>query len=259
MAISVCFRDYGGGLLEWGYSKREPVSGPRLPTTYEKVPTPEDEIRERAARRAGTAVRRWIMARKLDYLLTLTYRDEVTDRKQAVSDLSRFMERVRKETPGLFSWVAVPEIQSKRLMRTGAAVWHWHIAVRGFQDVRLLRRLWLGVVGAGNIDVRAPRDGKGARWGRLRLAYYLSKYIFKGAQETTLGGHRYFRSRDGETCDVVRVVVESAFSVEAWIQNIVTASGLRVRQKFEAAFGGWGATWESLRKGFNPRIAAVLV
>ncbi|MBE3144814.1 MAG: hypothetical protein IMZ61_12980 [Planctomycetes bacterium] len=258
MAISVCFRDYGGGLLEWGYSKREPVSGPRLPTTYEKIKASEDEIRERAARRAGTAVRRWIMVRKLDYLLTLTYRDEVTDRKQAVSDLSRFMERVRKETAGVFSWVAVPEIQPLRLVRTGAAVWHWHIAVRGFQNVRLLRRLWLGVVGAGNIDVRAPRDGKGARWGRLRLAYYLSKYIFKCAQETESGGHRYFRSRDGEECDVVRVLVDRVSSVGAWILDLVTVSGLRVRQTFEAAFGGWGATWESQRKGFNPRIAAAL-
>lgn len=239
MGISVCFRDYGGGLIEWGYSKREPVSGKRVKSRYPKVKYEGDEAetRERAARRAGTVIRRMIMARRLDYLLTLTYRENVICRRRAVRDLSTFMDRVRKEKPG-FSWVAVSERQKR-------GAWHWHIAVSGFQDVRLLRSIWKGVVGEGNIDVRGPKSGGRLRWGRLRLAYYLAKYIYKCSQETREGDHRYFRSRDGEESDVVKIMVDWASTAGVWVQEIVSSSGLRVRQHFETAYGGWGATWEA--------------
>jgi len=249
MGIAVCFRDYGNGLVEWGYSKREPLTGPRLPTV-EKIPSPPDEIRERAARRASTAIRRWIMARRLDHLLTLTYKENMICRRRAVRDLSLFMDKVRAANPG-YSWVAVPERQKR-------GAWHWHIAVRGFQNVRLLRSLWLSVVGEGNIDVRCPYAKQGARWGRLRLAYYLAKYIKKNVHETGEGDHRYFRSRDGLKTDVEKIMLDKISTAGVWIQEIITASGLRVMQTFETAYGGLGATWESLRKRFPAKMIPVL-
>lgn len=79
------------------------------------------------------------MAIGADHLLTLTYRDNVEDRQRVLSDLERLrraLSRAGKRMP----LVGVLEVQKR-----GAI--HPHLAVRGFQDVRLLRRCWYKIVG----------------------------------------------------------------------------------------------------------------
>ena len=84
-------------------------------------------------------------------------------------------------------YVAVLECQ-----RRGAI--HPHLGVRGFQDVRLLRRCWYKIVGKGEgqVNVRGPRPGSSP----VKLARYLSKYIAKdlGTQPREFEEHRYFSS-----------------------------------------------------------------
>jgi len=64
--MQVLFRDYGEGLVEYGYSYRNELfyQGEREPGPK----APPEVIRERAARRAKTQVRRWIMSQRLDYM-----------------------------------------------------------------------------------------------------------------------------------------------------------------------------------------------
>ena len=54
---------------------------------------------------------------------------------------------------------------------------HPHLAVRRFQDVRLLRHCWYRMVGneQDQVNVRGPRSGGSP----VKLARYLSKYVSK--------------------------------------------------------------------------------
>jgi len=70
----------------------------------------------------------------------------------------------------------------------------WDLAVRGFQDIRLLRRCWYKIVGKaqGQVNVKGPRPGTSP----VKLARYLSKYISKDidSQPREFEEHRYFCS-----------------------------------------------------------------
>lgn len=177
---SVVLRDYGGGLCEVGWS-----FVPNLPPA--KAGRGQSEQREahedRGVRRARSRLRQLILSAKADHLLTLTYRENITDYKQASRDLSGFIRRIKTFLPG-FVFIAVPERQKR-------GAWHWHLAVVGRQDVDLLRRLWRAVVGEGNIDVQPPKRTKRNR--RLAIVAYLSKYLAKGFAEgdRVLNGHRF--------------------------------------------------------------------
>lgn len=234
--MQVLFRDYGEGLVEWGYSYRNELFYPGKRESGPKAPP--EVLRERAARRAKTQVRRWIMSQRLDYMVTLTYRENVEDRARAVSDLSKFITQVRSHYKGDFPWLAVPERQKR-------GAWHFHLAVRGWQNVDLLRSIWRGIVGEGNIDVRTPRAGKRARYGRLALAYYLSKYMMKDKDDTEPGESRYYRGREATMVEPVRIILDKFSGVGVWIRELVESSGLLIRQEIATEYGGWGATWDS--------------
>jgi hypothetical protein len=114
------------------------------------------------------------MAAGLDHLLTLTYRVNITERWRAWSDFTRFVRLVHKHFPD-WPYVVVYETQKR-----GAI--HFHLAVKGFQKVELLRGLWHSLVGEGNIDVQYKRSGGGVQWKKSTLACYLAKYIGKNME-----------------------------------------------------------------------------
>lgn len=141
--------------------------------------------RERSTRRARTSVRRLAKSKGLTALLTLTYKENVTDRERMARDFDVFVKRVRRVIPD-FQYVCVFERQKR-------GAWHAHIAVprvlshylhKG-QLVRsydLLRSMWRAVVGefegapGGNIDVSRNRR---VNRSSAKLAAYISKYIGK--------------------------------------------------------------------------------
>lgn len=136
------------------------------------IERPAQQVAEefaRAATRAKSMVRRLIQAGGLDHLLTLTYRENRTDARQCHADLTRFLRLVRNALPDDYKYVAVFERQKR-----GAG--DWHLAVAGWQQVRLLRELWRQVVGDGNIDVRSwgscPADRHPTQNGFIR---YISR------------------------------------------------------------------------------------
>lgn len=159
----------------WG----KPTTPP--PPTEQELLDRAAANRERSTRRARTKVRRLAKFKLLTDMLTLTYREEVTDRERMQRDFDVFIKRVRRALPG-FEYICVFEKQKR-------GTWHAHIAVRRFashylhkgclvKSYDLLRSMWRGVVGAdnGNIDVSR---GKAVRRSTAKLAGYLSKYIGK--------------------------------------------------------------------------------
>lgn len=203
--------DLGNGHIEgicmprYGWEEVGPVEGPALadweaykPDFFGRATNPppltERELldravadRERSTRRARTKVRRLAKLKLLTELLTLTYREHVTDRARMQRDFDVFMKRLKRVFPG-FEYVCVFE-------RTKKGCWHAHIAVRrllpmyAMTDKRgrvrqlvksydLLRSMWRAVVGNdnGNIDVSR---GRAVRRSVAKLAAYLAKYIGK--------------------------------------------------------------------------------
>lgn len=148
---------------------------------------------ERSARRAKTKVRRLCKAKGLTTMITLTYRENQTDRDRMARDFDVFVKRARRVVPD-FEYVCVFERQKR-------GSWHAHIAVRKvlshymhkgvlLQSYALLRSMWRGVVGADNGNVDVSRNKKVGR-SAARLASYLSKYIAKGFEHSQSDGDSY--------------------------------------------------------------------
>ncbi|MEW6245338.1 MAG: hypothetical protein AB1555_01360 [Nitrospirota bacterium] len=175
--------DFGKQWMEATWGKSDSRPGKR--GTKGRSPNRERNL-QRAWAGAKGEIRKKCIAIGADTLLTLTYPENVQDRTRALENLDQF-RRMLKRLGASFQYVAVMEHQKR-----GAI--HLHIAVKGFQDVRLLRRCWYKVVGngQGQVNVKGPRPGSSP----VKLARYLSKYISKEleALPRTVGEHRYFCS-----------------------------------------------------------------
>lgn len=186
---------------------------------YPKTLSPEDQEQkrlenlERAVRRAKKAVHYSVRQISADHLLTLTTRENITDRGQFFELFTRFIRLVRTKqlingrlvtVPRKnYPYVAVPELQDR-------GAFHMHVAVTGRQDIKLLRACWYVALGGlvsdsgqdalGQVDVQYRKK----RWGNvsetfqtLSLVRYMTKYIDKDFDKTAeLGQHRYLKARD---------------------------------------------------------------
>ena len=233
----VKLRNYGNGLGEIGWSfipalvpKSKAVRG---------ASAKRDENDDRASRRAKSRLRQLILAAHADHLLTLTYRANVTDFEQACSDLSKFVRQVKAKLPG-WVYIGVAEQQER-------GAWHWHLAVRGRQDVDLLRSLWRGIVGEGNIDVSAPK-GKG-RYRQLALVKYLGKYLAKGFAEGNreLNDRRFRASLGIEVpLEYLTVPVDERGNVVGFVLNSLKVATGAVGFVWIADDkpAGWACSWK---------------
>lgn len=152
---------------------------------------------DRSARRAKTKVRRLSKAMQADCLLTLTYREDMQDKKRLMADFKAF--RARLQTLGAFSYIATVEKQQR-------GAYHLHIACHQFpawlkdengvrvKSYNLIRSMWRRVVGAnnGNVDLTRPRGRNSAH----RIASYISKYVMKNVADADLNAKAYWSSRD---------------------------------------------------------------
>ncbi|KAF3999450.1 rolling circle replication-associated protein [Glaciimonas immobilis] len=157
----------------------------------------KSEKRERndedASRRAKKNVRLCCKEIRADRMITLTYRENMTDRDLALKHLKAFARRVGKVAG--FHYVAVIEQQER-----GAI--HFHIAVHGRQSYVLVRSIWQSIVGVGEggqqmgqANVRDPHKFGFGKNGANKLASYIAKYVGKKMDSRELNQKRYFRSR----------------------------------------------------------------
>ncbi len=180
---SVKIHDFGKQWVESSWGKVDPRPGKR---GVKGRSVNKDQNEKRARARAKGEIRRKCLSIGADHLVTLTYRDNVEDRERVLTDLER-LRRMLSRIGYPMPYVAVLECQKR-----GAI--HPHLAVRGFQDIRLLRRCWYKIVGKaqGQVNVKGPRPGTSP----VKLARYLSKYISKDidSQPREFEEHRYFCS-----------------------------------------------------------------
>ena len=143
-----------------------------------------EETHSKSLRRARSTVRRKLLTLCADRLLTLTFKENITDIDEAWNCFKYFCRLMRsrygeprKDRNGNyigFEYVAVPEYQAR-----GAV--HFHLAIRGYYHANTVRRLWLRATGnrGGNIDITSPRKAKKNGWNPRHIANYLAKYITK--------------------------------------------------------------------------------
>lgn len=232
--FTVVLRDYGGGFCEAGWSfvpNLQPFKAARGESDQREI------HEERASRRARSRLRQLILSANADHLLTLTYRANVTDFEQASQDLRALVRRVRKHLPN-WVFIAVAERQER-------GAWHWHLAVVGRQDVKLLRHLWRSIVGDGNIDVQQPAAGMNRR---LAIVKYLGKYLSKGFSEgdREINGHR-FRSSLGIKVPGESLSVPERFrgDVSAYVCSQLHQRAGKVGFVWDEAknMAGWACSW----------------
>jgi len=179
------------------------------------VPDPETNA-ERSGRRARQRCRWLLKAIGADRMLTLTWRENITDPSKAKEQLKTFVRFCRERYPE-WRYCGVPEKQER-------GAYHWHIGVRGFYDVNVLRGLWWralghrvrfegtrpfvllstgewssapGVESRGTVNLRLPkvRGRKARTWTPDRMAAYMAKYISKAIEGGVEGLASYSASR----------------------------------------------------------------
>ena len=196
------------------------VSYPKTLTDEQKEAKRLENI-ERAVRRAKQAVHFACRQINADHMLTLTTRENITDKDKFFEIFTKFVRLVREkdvvrghyvdfvlntrtQAQGKRNWlyVAVPELQDR-------GAYHMHIACVGKQDLNLLRACWYvalggnpydkGVDSKGQIDVQSKKrrfSGLTETHKTFALVRYLTKYISKGFEQSSeLGQHRYKVSR----------------------------------------------------------------
>lgn len=200
---------------------------PHTPTAAELLDRAARNV-ERSARRAKTKVRRLCKAKGLTTMVTLTYRENMTDRDRMARDFDVFVKRLRRVVPDL-QYVCVFERQKR-------GAWHAHIAVprvlshylhRGVlvRSYDLLRSMWRGVVGVdgGNIDVSR---NKRLRRSAARLASYLAKYITKGFEHAANAGDSYRAS--GRALPQAMVIRSHQADLLGAVQDLLELIGTEV-------------------------------
>jgi len=230
----ITLRDYGEQVGEVSWGRSGLCEGKKTPRGESKN---REKNMERCKARAKATVRRKVMAAGLDHLLTLTYRENVKDKWRAWADFIRFIRRVHRYFPE-WRYVAVTETQER-----GAI--HFHIAVKGYQDVSFLRALWSAIVGEGNIDVQYRESEKGLKWKKAKLAFYLTKYIGK-EMEGDLDERRFHASLGIEIPEEVIWIPSQADPVEfalITLHRVVGRIGFMwCPQESHGAYG-WACSW----------------
>jgi hypothetical protein len=126
---SVKIHDFGKQWVEASWGKVDPCPGRKGFTGASKN---KEQNEKMAQARAKGEIRRKCLSIQADHLITLTYRDNMEDRDRVLTDLER-LRRMLSRSDYRMPYVAVLECQKR-----GAI--HPHLVVRGFQDIRLLRR-----------------------------------------------------------------------------------------------------------------------
>jgi hypothetical protein len=232
----ITLRNYGKGLAEvgWSFVSAIPLSKAARGSSIKRA-----DNEDRAARRAKSRLRQLILSANLTHLLTLTYRENVTDFNRSADDLNRFVRKMKVQLPD-WLYVAVAEQQER-------GAWHWHIAVRGRQNVELIRTIWREVVGEGNIDVSAPKGTRKDQ--RLYLVQYLGKYLVKAftTGDRTLNKHRFRSSRGIQVpMECFTVPPQSGRMAEDFaLEKLQEASGsVGFVWNGDGTFAGWACSWK---------------
>lgn len=189
--------------------------------------------------RAKISVRRKLLTLSADRMLTLTFRENLTDLDEAWRVFKYFGKLMRGHWKN-FAYVCVPEYQKR-----GAV--HFHLAIKGFYNVTIVREFWRRAAGAygGNVDITKPRKrfGKGSNWNPKKIAGYLSKYITKN-EVVAFNKRRYSTGGKIEVPEPMRGWLALGLSVPQILGQVLqslTHKPATQYFEFEAYFSGYYA------------------
>lgn len=176
------------------------------------------------AARAKTECRRVIITEGFDELLTITYRENQTDRELCKRHFKEWVRRMKRALGGQFRYCASFEVQARGAMHVHVAchklpahAQHRGVKVQGW---RLGTDIWRSIVGAdnglvfvgGKSKTGAPRA---QRFTLAKMASYVSKYITKDYADAPAGTNRYSRSNGSPVPDVERIRLTGCSMAEA--------------------------------------------
>lgn len=172
-----------------------------------------------SARRAKTACRRFIISENFDEMLTLTYRENQTDRLLCKKHFKEWVRRMKKALVG-FRFCASFEAQERGAMHIHCAthrlppmaVYH---SGRGAKGVKVKAwqvgtRIWRDIVGKNNgmcfVGGRTPFGApRRQRMSLAKMAGYVSKYILKDCETLPPEANRYSRSNGHVDAEVYTI------------------------------------------------------
>lgn len=155
----------------------------------------------KAAKRAQTMCRRIIKSEGFNELLTLTYRDNQSDRALCKKHFSIWQKRMKRAL-GNFRFCASFERQKRGAM-------HVHIATHKLPESALYKgvkikawqlgtKIWRAIVGEDNglcfVGGVTKNGGKRRNLSLAKMAAYVSKYIMKDYEDAPEESNRYSRS-----------------------------------------------------------------
>jgi hypothetical protein len=142
-----------------------------------------DRAAAMAARRAGSRLRRYVVANRLNRLGTLTYAEACFDERQVRRDVGDFFRKVKSEINKPFPYLWVPEWHGK-----GHGL-HMHFVVGRYVKRATIDNAW----GRGFVHIKLLGQvpiGHGSLGESRRAAGYIGKYLRKGFE-----GERAFNLR----------------------------------------------------------------
>lgn len=243
-------RVFPDGQCEVSVTKERHFVGPadkRKPHAKRGESEKREENDDDAGRRAKKNVRMRCKVIGADRMVTLTYRENMVSREQALKHWDAFRRRVGKVKA--FHYVAVIEEQQRGAL-------HFHVAVHGRQNYVLLRSIWQSILGCGangeqmgQVNVRDPHKfGFGVN-GAHKLASYIAKYCSKEMQCRGLDQKRYFSSRGVvlPEVDTVRLRCTTMLGAVQAAYTIAMEFGIEGAQSW--CNNGLGVVWLSTAPG----------
>ncbi len=159
-----------------------------------------------AARRAGTKLRRYVVANRLNRLGTLTYAEACNDEREVRKDVGEFFRALRVEVGTAFPYLWVPEWHPQ-----GHGL-HLHFVVGRYVPRSKISDAW----GRGFVHIKLLGQvpiGQGSLGESRHAASYLAKYLRKGFDDQRTFNFRRFDAARGFTPKPELLVGRSAEEV----------------------------------------------
>lgn len=198
------------------------------------------ENKERSVRRAKKKLRHKVLSGNLRYMWSLTYEQNMQDRKQAECDWRNFVRRLEYERGEELRFCKVLERQER-------GAWHIHFATNERIDWELLGEVW----GHGYVYVT---DKSGHRWRvdcgvkaecewmPVRAACYLAKYLEKEWESLEGTRKKLYTCSKGIRVRRAEMRVKSLEDVMRIVRSELEYVGVSiVESSWER---GWFASWD---------------
>ncbi|MCU7812603.1 MAG: hypothetical protein KZQ77_15450 [Candidatus Thiodiazotropha sp. (ex Notomyrtea botanica)] len=210
--------------LDYEQSLKMGGGGKRRNTTRTEM---DEETLRKSQRRAKKIIRQKILTFQADRLLTLTYRENMSDLSTAWKHFNAFNRLMKWRYKENWQYVCVPEYQKR-----GAV--HFHLAVKGYFHANTVRKFWKQAIkGEGNIDISSPtrRNGSVTRSPK-KIAGYISKYLTK--QDSTEFNKRRYSSSALQLPPIITGWLALGVPVIQVLMSIVSAQTRKAASVFEA-------------------------